>query len=168
MIVTHTDSEPLATGTHKGIDGSAILFDPEAYFKMCGVREGLAIYKTVPPYMLDQNGDIVYDQNGDPVETNEVDENGLVLSTTEEHVTASGITAWTNGDTYEIYKTGVKDSFISSIGTDRSRGWKVTSKDELDKSGWFSKDHDIDKDENGNLLPRKERPFGPGQPERNY
>lgn len=173
MIVTHIDSEPLATGTHKGTDGAANLFDPDAYFGMCGVRAGLAIYKTAISgnvYMRDQQGNIMYDQDGNAVETQTInsDENGLVVSATDDTVVSSTITAWYYGDTYSIYKTGTKNSTISTIGTDKSRGWKVTSKDELDKSGWFPEDHDIDKDDYGNRVPRREEPWSPGFPERNY
>jgi hypothetical protein len=137
VIERHLDSEPLATGTHQGSDGASTLYDPDALFKTCGVRQGKAIY------------------NGET--------GSLVTSVTDTEV-GSGLT-WDNGDIYKIYKTSAKDSVISSIKTDKSRGWKVTKEDELNSYGWRPEDADIDKDANGRLLPKNKRPFGPGQPE---
>ena len=132
---THLDSDPLSTGTHKGADGGMIIYDKGRRFKSLGVTVGLAVY-------------------------NDDDESsGEVTAVTEDTITTTltGGTAntWTNGDTYEIYKTDTQDSLISTIYTDKSKGWKVTDPDELE-DGWFPEDVDLDGDE-----------FGPNQPERN-
>lgn len=133
---THRDNETLATGTHDGADSSSTLREIGADFKSCGVYAGLAIYN---------------DTDGS---------NGLVTDVTEDEVTCTlsgGVNNhWNNGDTYSIYKTGTKNSIISSIWTDRSRGWK-SDKDNLDR-GWRPEDVDLDRD--------TRHIFGPGQPER--
>lgn len=131
VIEKHTDSDPLATGTHKGASAAASIRDPGADFKSCGVRIGLAIYNETQ------------------------DTNGLVTAVTEDTVTDDTNT-WDNGDTYAIYKTATKDSAISTIGTDRSRGWKSTNRADLDR-GWRPEDVDLDRDE--------PNVFGPRQPE---
>lgn len=134
---THKDDEALATGTHKGSNGASALYD-KADFKSCGVIPGLAIYNTTQGT------------------------NGLTVTITETSVTDDTNT-WDNGDSYAIYKTAVKDSVISTIAVDKSRGWKVTRRNELDSNGWLPKDHDIDVDEDGFYIDPP--PFGPGQPE---
>ena len=130
---THIDDEALSTGTHKGGDGGLIIRDKDRHFRSLGVLVGLAVY-------------------------NDTDEsNGLVTAVTEEEVTCTLLegtsNTWTNGDTYSIYKTSAKNTPISTIYTDKSKGWKVTDPSELD-DGWFHDDVDLDGDE-----------FGPGQPE---
>lgn len=130
---THIDDDPLATGTHEGVDGSSFLYVKNMIFVTCDVRIGLAIHN----------------------ETQDTD--GLITAVTETTVTDDTNT-WDNGDTYSIYKTAAKDTFISRIATDKSRGWKVTEKSELNDYGWFPKDHDIDKDSDGHKLPKDERP----------
>ena len=140
-FVTHKDDENLATGTHAGADSAAALYDKTAMFDVCGVAVGLAIHN----------------------ETQVTD--GLVTVVTATTVTDDTNT-WDNGDTYSIYKTAEKDTVISTIATDKSRGWKVTDPDKLNSNGWFPEDEDIDVDEDGDQL--DPRPWGPGQPEVNH
>jgi len=133
----HYDTDPLATGTHGGASGTLTLQDNGQDFRVAGVSVGLAI-------------------------ENETDgSSGLVTVVTERTVTCTlaGGTAntWTNGDTYNIYKTASKGTKISTIYTDRIFGQKVTRQDELYK-GHLADDVDLDID-NRNV-------FGPGQPER--
>lgn len=166
---SHTDSDPLITGTHKGADEADTLYDPGALFMTVGVIEGLAIYKTVASsdlYLTNGNGIRVTDADGNGITLStgtNIDQNSTVDSATDDQVYSTGI-SWLAGDTYAIYKTGTKDSYISRIGIDRSRGWKVTNKAELNSYGWLPEDADIDKDSNGNSLPKHKRPFSPGSP----
>ena len=140
-FVTHKDDEALATGTHKGSDGASVLSDRGANFKTFGALVGVAIHNTT--------------QGTD----------GLTTVVTDDAVTDDTNT-WDNGDTYEIYKTAAKDSTISTIATDKSRGWKVTRKEELNSYGWRPEDADIGVDEDGHaLIPQ---PFTEGQPEKNH
>lgn len=135
----HRDDEALATATHDGADGSATLRNVGADFKSCGVSVGLAIYN---------------DTDGS---------NGLVTAVTEDEVTctlAGGVNNhWNKDDTYSIYKTGTKNSVISSIKVDKSRGWKAEPEKDLDR-GWRPEDVDLDRD--------TRHVFGPGQPERSH
>lgn len=137
---THKDSEPLITGTHRGTNGSTSLYDPTAGFLTAGI-----------------DGDLSQAIYNDTQVTN-----GNVTSSTDTNV-ESDIT-WNDGDTYSIYKTSTKDSTLSRIGIDRSRGWKVFSEKELNLDGWFPDDADIDKDRRGNTLPKEKRPMSPGSP----
>jgi hypothetical protein len=121
----HRDDDYLATGTHKGADGAASLFDPGKDLKSCGVIVGLAIYNTTQVT------------------------NGLVTASTEDTVTDDTNT-WDNGDTYEIYKTAAKNQVVSSIWTDVSRGWK-SDKKELQK-GWRAEDLDVDRKKPGRVF----------------
>jgi hypothetical protein len=169
--VHHYDSDPLATGTHKGPDDMAFLFDPSAKFSLLGVDTGLVIYKTaINPdeigYLETEGEERVVTEDGDEIviSTASEDEMGHITEVTEDSVYADTITSWKTGDIYNIYKTATRDSFISRIATDRSRGWKVSKPDEVNEYGWFPEDADIDKDESGRKLPKHERPFGPGQP----
>lgn len=169
---THLDNEPLVSGTHKGPNGSAVLRDPATDFYVCGVIAGLAIYKvalteTEATYLVDHNDNYIVTEYGEYilVSSGSEHENGTVTARDLNTVTADGITSWQTGDTYEIYKTGTKDSFISRIAVDRHRGKKVVSEEELNNYGWFREDEDLDRDEHGNIVRRKNRPFGPGQPE---
>lgn len=139
---SHIDDSPLATGTHTGSDGAASLYVKNGRFRSWGAAIGLAIHN---------------DTQGT---------DGLITVVTDDTITDDTNT-WDNGDTYSIYKTAAKDGNISKIAVDKSRGWKVTDPAELDKSGWLPQDHDLDRDEDGHRLPRNERPWGPGQPERN-
>ena len=134
----HSDSEYFLTCTHKGPGGGLVLRNKNAHFLISGVYVGMAIYN---------------DTDGS---------NGLVTAVTETSVTCTlaggAANTWTNGDTAYIYKTATKDSFLSAIDTDRSRGWKVVKGDVLDADGWRPEDADLDRDD--------KEVFGPGQPER--
>lgn len=130
---THRDSDYLATGTHKGGSGDASLNDPGADFKSCGISGDL--------------GQAIYNDTQST--------NGNVTASTENTVTDDTNT-WTDGDTYFIYKTATKNSVISTIWVDKSRGWKTEKKD-LDR-GWRKEDVDLDRDE--------PHTWGPNQPER--
>ncbi len=75
-------------------------------------------------------------------------------------ITTDDAISWDRSDTYKIYKTSAKDSLISSIWTDSSRGWKSDKEelsDGLHQKGWRKEDLDVDRDKPG-------RVFGPGQP----
>jgi len=126
---THRDDEYLMTGTHKGAT-STTLFNRKADFASCGAFAGLYIENVTQTT------------------------NSLVATATEEEVTTDDSISWDNGDTYEIYKTAAKDSFISSERVDLSRGWK--SDPETLERGWKKEDIDLDRD--GKNI------FGPGQP----
>ena len=170
-IETNIDDDYLTTGTHQGSDGATDLYDPDAIFPIEGVIAGLAIYKDVTYVgfgLTDGDGNYITDGDGNILTGGSFvgDENGAVTSFTDTGISSSGITSWNNGDTYSVYKTATKDSFISRIGIDKSRGWKYTNKSELTARGWRPKDVDIDKDTDGNLLPRRETPFGKGGPKK--
>ena len=127
----HNDDDALATGTHEGVDSATTLRVKGADFKSCGVIEDLYI------------------------ENETQSTASLVATVTEDEITTDDDISWNNGDTYNIYKTGTKGSFISSVWIDLSRGWK-TDPDEM-RLGWRYDDIDLDRD--------GERIFGPGQPE---
>ena len=131
-VENHYDDDYLATGTHKGADSSSTLRDKTANFASCDVKDGLYIENVTQSA------------------------NDLVATATEHEITTDGSMSWDYGDTYKIYKTGTKNSFISSIWTDLSRGWKTDPNDMTD--GW--RNEDIDLDEDGQEV------FGPGQPEK--
>jgi len=131
----HIDDEYLMTGTHKAAT-STTLRDAKADFGSCGAMKGLYIAN------ITQAGKI---------ETSI----SLIDTVTEEEITTDDDVPWYNGDVYEIYKTASKNSPISSIWTDRSRGWKSDPKDLVD--GWKPEDEDIDRNNPG-------RVFGPNQP----
>ena len=139
--VTHTDdaSYPLMTGTHKGADGAAVLFDPGADFESCGV--------SVTVGQLVQNSD-------DGSE-------GVVTAVTEDTVTCSlaggSNNTWANGDTYVILKGATEDAVLSTHWTDKRFGQKVTDPAQLNEDGVFPEDADLDEED--------EEIFGPGQPE---
>ena len=138
--VTHKDDDYLATGTHSGASGGLILRNKGADFKSCGVTVGIAIYN---------------DTDGS---------NGLTTAVTEDEVTCTlsggSNNTWTNGDTYEIYKTATKDSTISHIYTDRSAGRKVVKGDILTRAGYFPDEADLDEAD--------DHIFGPDQPYYNH
>ena len=129
-VERHIDEDYLITGTHKA-GTSTTLTDRKADFASCGVMDGLYIENTTQ------------------------DESSLVATATEEEVTTDDDVSWDNGDTYEIYKTGTKDSKISTQWVDMSRGWRTDPKKMTD--GWRNEDLDIDRNNPG-------RVFGPGQP----
>lgn len=135
--VSHTDSDYLARGVHKGADGGVVLHHKGADFKSCGITVGIAIEN---------------DTDGSA---------GLTTAITEDTVTctlAGGTNnTWTKDDQYSIYKTSSKDSSISFIYTDRRFGQKVVKGDILTKKGFFPEDRDIDED--------IDEIFGEGQPE---
>jgi hypothetical protein len=134
-VEIHLDSSPLATGTAKAT--GAVLADPGADFKSCGIVAGLYI-------------------------ENETDgSHGAVSEVTENTVTGtlSGgtVNGWIAGDTYNIYKTATKNAEISRIYTDRRFGTKVFRRGELNEHGNRHKDgEDLDAND--------ENVFGPGQP----
>jgi hypothetical protein len=134
----HKDSDYMLTCTHKGPNGGMILRNKNARFVISGVYVGLAIYN---------------DTDGSKGIVTAVEDNAVTC-------TLAGGTAntWTNGDTAYIYKTATKDSFISSIDTDRSKGWKVTKGMALDDDGFFPEDADLDRHDR--------HVFGPSQPEK--
>jgi hypothetical protein len=136
VLEKHIDDSPLATGTHKNLAASAYLSDPGADFKSCGVMTDVLIKNTTDG------------------------SSGTVSAVTEDTVTGtlSGGTnnSWAIGDTYEIYITATENSTISTIWTDKSRGWR-SDKVKLDR-GWKPEDVDLDRDER--------HVFGPGQPEK--
>lgn len=140
MYETHIDDEALATGTHEGADGASVLY-AKKHFRSCGVSVGLAIHN----------------------DTQVTD--GLVTAVTE-YTVADDTNSWNYGDTYSIYKTSEKDTFLSRIKVDKSRGWKVTKEEELNANGWFPEDHDLDVDEDGFDIDPP--PFGPNQPSRSH
>lgn len=127
----HNDTSPLATGTHKGVDSSTVLVVRGADFKSCGITADLYI------------------------ENETQTTSSLVAIVTENDITTDDDISWDNGDTYNIYKTGTKGSFISSVWIDLTRGWKTDPK--TMKDGWRMEDIDLDR--NGELV------FGPDQPE---
>jgi hypothetical protein len=151
----HNDDDYIATGTHKGPDGVDYLYDPKADFLSCDISEDAHIENdtqaeygavvTVTEKMITTDNDVYVATDGTYYTTD---------GTPYSLAGASGIT-WYTGDTYYIYKTRTKGSFISSIWTDLSRGWKTDPKEM--RLGW--RNDDIDLDKNG------EKIFGPGQPE---
>lgn len=139
-VETRIDDEPFAYGTHARGNNSASLIDLGKDFKSCGVEVDMLLKNTTDG------------------------SEGAITAVTEDTVTATLADGtdndWDVGDEYEIYLTGTEDSFISSIYTDKSRGWKVTSPDELDEdTEWFPEDIDVDEYD--------DYAWGPGQPENN-
>ena len=94
----YKDDKPQAEGTHKGEDGAGALYDPDTIFSW--IEPGVICYN-------------------DTQETS-----GAVTATTSNTVVATGVT-WNSGDTYSIYKTGTKDSFISRICVGKIYGEKL-------------------------------------------
>jgi|GEM_PF-5918882 len=131
-IERHIDNDYLMTGTHHGAT-STTLFNKNADFASCGAIDGLYIENTTQST------------------------NSLVATATEDSITTDDNISWDNGDTYKIYKTGTKNSVISTQWVDMSRGWKTDPAEMID--GWRTEDLDIDRKNPG-------RVFGPGQPER--
>jgi len=129
------DDQPLFQGTHTGADSSSTLRDDGARFKELGVNPSLSQY----------------------CENTTQETNGSITASTSDTVTVSGVT-WDNGDTYKIYRTSTKSSFISDQWVDVSRGWKIDRDDDMMDNGWRAKDYDLDE-------PNRRKVFGPGQPE---
>ena len=117
----HRDDSPLFTGTHKGGDAATALRDAGNNFRAMGVNPTLGQY----------------------VENETQSTGGAVTAADEDTVTVDGVT-WDRDDVYGIYVTATKDSFISGIWTDVSRGWKINHPDEIGEDGWRREDHDID------------------------
>ena len=163
----HRDNFPLFTGTHQGGDyeslyllreegdrieledleglvelegegsASSTLYVKGANFRALGVDPSLELY-------------CINESRGT---------GGTVTAATENTVTVDGV-EWYNGDTYAIYQTSSKGSFISAVWTDVSAGFKINHPDEINRHGWRKEDWDID--DRG-----RKRVFGPGQPEKN-
>lgn len=133
----HRDDSPFATGTHKGADGAAVLYDPGADFKSCGVQTEVLIKNTT---------------DESTSETTAVTED-----TVTGVLTGGSNNSWANGDTYEIYITDTEDSIISRIWVDRRYGRK-SDKEKLYK-GLRSEDMDIDEFTDHHV-------WGPGQPQK--
>lgn len=135
-VEVHRDDTPFAYGTHKRGDNSSKLVNPGADFLSCGVQTDVLIKNTTDG------------------------SEGTISSVSEDEIecTLAGGTDndWDVGDEYEIYLTDTEDSVISSIYTDRSRGWR-SDKEQLDE-GWRPEDVDLDRD--------NKHIFGPGQPEK--
>ena len=155
-IETKYDDTPLATGTHKG-GTSTELHDPGADFKSCGVWVGAyiendtdatfsSVLTVTEESITTSNSEYLLVSGGETFYTSD----GEVFQVAGEE----GIT-WDYGDTYNIYVTALKGSFISSMGVDASRGWKAEHKS-LNDEGWRPEDYDLDR--NG------EKVFGDGQP----
>lgn len=160
----HRDDSPMFTGTHKLADvqssvmqsetgsslldedgnvllfedssvvGSSYLYDKDACFRSLGVDPDLELY----------------------CENETQGTSGTVTVATDDTVTVDGV-LWYYGDTYNIYKTSTKNSFISGTWCDVSRGFKINHPDEINRYGWRLSDWDID--DRG-----RKRVFGPGQP----
>lgn len=136
-VERNLDNEPLFEGTQKCRTWLATTVnDPGADFKSCGATVGLYIENATDG------------------------SHGLITAVTENDITTSALTGgslnvWTKGDTYKIYVTATKGSFISKIYIDKRFGYKVTNKKDL-IGGLFLEDIDLDED-NKNV-------FGPGQP----
>jgi hypothetical protein len=152
IAVNHIDDEPLFTGTHSGGDGSNALLDHGAMFRSLGVMSGLLIENETQG-----TTGTVSTCTDDRVYTGEANSGEGVLGgklplvlAGEEDLT------WNNGDTYNIYKTTVKNSPISYSWVDVSRGWQAYPEDLV--KGWRSEDADLD--DHG-----QHEVFGPGQPE---
>lgn len=124
---TRLDDYAMSTGTHHGADGASALYDKGANFD---------VYVTV----------------GVDCHNDTQDSNGAVTAVTENTVTATGVT-WDNGDTYYIYATDTKDSYISSFRIDKIYGRKLVE-------GKYE-ENDADDD-----LPADS--FGPNQPDRSH
>jgi hypothetical protein len=130
---TRKDDTPQSTGTHSGVDGASSLYDKNANFDVY-IEVGVDCHNTTKGT------------------------NGAVIAVTKDTVTVSayygeGYLRWDNGDTYEIYCTTTKDSFISSFRIDKMYGRKLTET--------YSEDYPIPTDISGDE-------FAPGQPERSH
>ena len=155
----HIDDSPLFTGTHKGTAGYLMGDDDH--------------------FLTDDDGDYLYSDGDDMVQLTDKGMNfralgvtpdlglscvnetegtaGAITAATENTVTATGVT-WSYGDTYSIYKTATKDTHISSIWCDVSRGQKIEHPDDINSQGW--RWDDVDWDDRG-----RANVFGPLQPE---
>uniref|UniRef100_A0A6H1ZG88 Uncharacterized protein n=1 Tax=viral metagenome TaxID=1070528 RepID=A0A6H1ZG88_9ZZZZ len=129
------DSDYLASDTHDGADAATTLRCDDVDFFVSGVIADLYIENTTQS-------------------------TSSVIATVKAHeITTDDNISWNKGDTFEIYKTGTKNSFISDTWCDVSRGWKITRGDKINKHGWREEDYDLD--DKG-----RKKVFGPGQPEK--
>jgi len=133
VAAINRDSQPLFTGTHAGADGATVLLSHGAMFKTLGAKASIGNY----------------------VHNATQDVGGALTASTDDTVTATGVT-WDNGDTYNIYVTGTKDSIISRDWSDVSAGFRSDPRELID--GWRPEDRDLD--DHG-----KYKVFGPGFPE---
>lgn len=158
------DDSPLFTGTHKGAsytgliltnddgevltnDDGEVLFTDGYYGFTSVIRDKGMSFRSLG---VDPDLDL-YCEN----ETQGT--SGVVTAADEDTVTVSGVT-WENGDTYSIYATSTKDSFISGIWCDVSRGQMIDHPDDINRHGW--RVEDVDWDDRGRI-----NIFGPLQPE---
>ena len=123
--VTHTDSDPLFTGTHDGPDGSNYLQDMGAMFKTLGAINGLYVENETKG----TNGSLDY-ATDNIVYTGDATLPAVLPFTLP--------IEWDNGDTYNIYKTDTKGSVISYTWTDVSRGWAAYPQELV--NGWLPED----------------------------
>ena len=150
VVEIHKDDEPLFRGTHKGASRNMCLRDPGAKFLSLGVPKSPINYDEIPggndEYLLIKNITQGYDTYVwiSPQDGNDGDDQ-----------CTTAFFDWNIGDVYEIYKTKVYNSTISSIYTDRIYGNKVNHPEELHK-GYLVDDVDLDED--------RKHVFGPGQP----
>lgn len=121
-LEVHRDSDYLATGTHRGANGTTLI-DPTANFSVFVAQTGLYIENVT------------------------TGEHSTILALNDLEITTTDGITWNSGDTYKIYKTSSKNSLISKEWTDSSRGWKSDKRDLVD--GWLPEDIDIDRDNDG-------------------
>lgn len=154
----HRDSEPLITGTHKGSDGSAFIYDKGRNFRSLGADPVLLLY--VENETQSSHGYLSASTEDTLTALTPSDEAAFILGAGEFPYTFGETVelTWDYGDTYNIYKTISKDKFISDQWQDVSRGWKINNYDEVNEHGWRHDDWDID--DRG-----RKKVFGPGQPE---
>jgi hypothetical protein len=145
------DDQPLFQGTHKGDDGATTLRDPGANFRNLGVDPQLDLY--IENVTQATNALVAYADADTVVATG----NGSGFPFTFP-VTLGTTISWDNGDTYKIYRTSSKNSYISGNWVDISRGWRIKKGDDVTSYGWRREDVDLDE-------PNRRDVFGPGQPE---
>lgn len=143
------DDQPLFQGTHKGVDGSDSLYDPGAMFKELGCDPSLSLYIENTTQGTSSN---VTGSTSDSVYT---DSGGGKFPYTLPITFGIG---WDKGDTYKIYRTDTKNSFLAGQWCDVSRGWRIYPGDDIAENGWRREDYDLDE-------PNRRKVFGPGQPE---
>ena len=131
----HRDDDYLVSDTHNGGDAATTIYNKSIDFYVSGVVPDLYIENT------------------------DTSESSLVATVTKHTITTDDDIAFDNGETFKIYKTGTKDSYISGTWCDVSRGWKIHSHDDVNKHGWRHEDWDID--DRG-----RKKVFGPGFPEK--
>jgi hypothetical protein len=174
----HIDDDPLATGIYSAPAWSPYLFIEGADFKSCGVAIGLFIENTTCGTSglvtaVTENTVTAEQSDGDSIDwhARETLDGGAFTDTASSTVDGGadwatrddgidGGSLWSTAsaeETYKIYKTATKDSFISKIYTDRRDGFKITSRSDVNERWHFPSDEDLDAN--------REHVFGPGQPE---